>query len=84
MLGPVNAYQAVQQNTQNAQVRNPNAQPFLAQERNQPRAERLNETRQVGEPVSESNTARQLNNNFEERAQNLIACLLYTSDAADD
>jgi len=72
MLGPVNAYQSVQQNTQNAQVRNPNAQPFLAQEQNPQRSERLNETRQANEPASQSNASRRANSDFEQEAQLLI------------
>ena len=72
MLGPVSAYQVQQQNVQSAQVRNPNAQPSLAQERNSGRAERLNETRQPDEPAAQSN-APQKQDNFAQDAKLLIS-----------
>ena len=55
MLGPINAYQVQQQNVQSSQVRNPNSQPFLAQEQNTQRSERLNETRRTGEALADTN-----------------------------
>ncbi len=61
MLGPVNAYQAQQQNVQSTQVRSPSSQPFLAEERNQGRSERLNETQQSTDPVAQSNNAPKAN-----------------------
>ena len=57
MLGPINAYQVQQQTVQNAQARTPNAQDSLAQKQTPARSERLNETRNVGEPIANTNDA---------------------------
>ena len=65
MLGPVNAYQVQQQNVQNSQVKNPNSQPFLAQEKNQSRSERLNETQRSNSPIAQpNNSAKSGDKNF--------------------
>ena len=72
MLGPINAYQVQQQNVQNSQVRNPNSQPFLAQEKNNSRAERLEETKPFGEALSDAKKSN-TQENITQRAESLIA-----------
>ncbi|MGB1077334.1 MAG: hypothetical protein ACPG05_03430 [Bdellovibrionales bacterium] len=72
MLGPISAYQVQQQNVQNSQVKNPNSQPFLAQEKNNQRAERLDETKAFGEALSDANKSN-TQEDIAQRAQSLIA-----------
>ncbi len=77
MLGPISAYQIQQQSVQSTQVRNPNSQPFLAQEQNLGRTERLNETRHANEPLADANDAhkgqKDLTDISEDQVKNLLA-----------
>lgn len=78
MLGPISAYQVQQKSVQALQQDRPqNTQPFLAQERNDSRTERLNETRRSDQSLSDSNRSRQSNarsdQEFADVAQNLIS-----------
>ncbi len=76
MLGPINAYQVQQQSVQSTQVRNPNSQPFLAQEQNSSRSERLNETRRTGEALANTNKTQNQNKESQDISEERLESIL--------
>lgn len=60
MLGPISAYQVQQKSVQALQDSKPqNTQPALAQERNDSRTDRLNETKSSDQSLANSNRSQQ-------------------------
>lgn len=74
MLGPISAYQVQQKNVQALQDSKPqNTQSALAQERNDARTDRLDETRRTDQSLANSNRTRNTEKDFTDAAQELIA-----------